>query len=92
MVVVTESALDFVKAAAARSSSNTTAEALNYLVVDVHFQEFEKPKPLKMGEVPKPSMFASELQFRAAVAQQRPPIHRAVQRCLCGAGKTAFEF
>jgi hypothetical protein len=59
-VLVTPSALAFVKSAAARHSSNTTAEGLHYLLVDVHYSEFEKPKPLKAGEVPKPSVFAGE--------------------------------
>lgn len=70
LVVVTESALGFAKAAAARSSSNTTAEALEYLLVDVHFQEFSKPKPLKLGEVPKPSMFASRSGSKKCHAPQ----------------------
>jgi hypothetical protein len=59
-VLVTPSALDFVKSAAARHSSNTTAEGLTYLLVDVHYREFGQPEPLKVGEVPKPSVFASE--------------------------------
>lgn len=58
LVVVTESALDFVKQAAARHSSNTTAEGLEYLTVNIAFREFTPPKPLKIGEVPKPSRFA----------------------------------
>jgi len=60
LVVVTESALDFVKQAAARHSSNTTAEGLEYLTVNIAFREFTPPKPLKIGEVPKPSRFASK--------------------------------
>lgn len=60
LVVVADSALDFMKTAAARHTSNTTADGLRYVTVNLSFQEFERPKPLKLGEVPKPSRFASE--------------------------------
>lgn len=89
LVLVTPAALDFVKTAAARHNSNTPAEGLTYLLVDVHYREFEKPKALKPGEVPKPSMFASRYTCDPPSSLGH---HQTARHCLFVGRQTAARF
>jgi hypothetical protein len=73
LVIVSDTALDFVKSAAARHSSNTTAESMNYILINLTHREFGQPKPLKLGEVPPPSIFAGELRDGMVLAAPKAP-------------------